>query len=399
MRKIDDQLLIESEEFISHLFSKKLSGNYFYHNFKHALTVKKYVEVIAADAKLTDQEMNILRISALFHDTGFVESVEFHEEEGVKIVSDFLTDHLIDQKTINHISEIILATKIPQKPKDKLAKILCDADLMYITTDDCYEQIESMYEETITSHSDSTNRNIFDLESIRFFTAHTFFTDYGKTILQPKKEAFCERMFDRMKRRELRKRKKGTIISADKKSVFYSRGVETLFRVTARNQINLNSIADNKSNILISVNAIIISIIITMLLAGRLENTSQNLIPSIIFLISCLITVVLAIISTRPNVKWGNFTDEDLKQNKVDLMFFGNFMNMDYEDYKNAVFNMIKNDEHLYSTMIKNQYSIGNILTKKFRLIKISYNVFMVGIIITVVSFIISLLTSSFITT
>ncbi|MCP4551750.1 MAG: HD domain-containing protein [Bacteroidetes bacterium] len=398
MRKIDDQLLVESEEFISHLFSKKLSGNYLYHNFKHALTVKKYVEIIAADAKLTDQEMNILRISALFHDTGFVKSAEFHEEEGVKIVSDFLTDHLIDQNTINHISEIILATKIPQKPKDKLAKILCDADLMYITTDDCYEQIESMYEETIASHSDSTNRNIFDLESIRFFTAHTFFTDYGKTILQPKKEAFCERIFDRMKRRELRKRKKGTIISADKKSVFYSRGVETLFRVTARNQINLNSIADNKSNILISVNAIVISIIITMLLAGRLENTSQNLIPSIIFLISCLITIVLAIMSTRPNVKWGNFTDEDLKQNKVDLMFFGNFINMDYKDYENAIFNMIENDEHLYSTMIKNQYSLGNILAKKFRLIKISYNIFMIGIIITVVAFIISLLAPSVIT-
>lgn len=397
MKKIDDQLLLTSEAFISNLFSEKLSRSYYYHDFQHALKVKKYVELIGADTKLTDEEMNILRLSALFHDIGFVVSAESHEEEGVKIVSDFLKDHLIDQNTINHVSDIILATKIPQKPKDKLAEILCDADLMYIASDDCHEQIELMFEETMANHPNSNNRNIFDLESIRFFAAHTFFTDYGKTILQPKKADACERMFDRMKRRELRKNKKGTVLSADKKSVFYSRGVETLFRLTARNQINLNSIADNKSNILISVNAIIISIIITML-AGNFGNISKNIIPVMIFLIISLSTIILAIMSTRPNVKRGNFTDEELKENKVDLIFFGNFINMEYKDYLNAVLSMIENDEYLYSTMIKNQYSLGQILAKKFRLVKIAYNVFMIGIIITVTAFLISLLAPSLMT-
>lgn len=178
-----------------------------------------------------------------------------------------------------------------------------------------------------------------------------------------------------------------------KKGGSYSRGVETLFRLTARNQINLNSIADNKSNILISVNAIIISIIITML-AGNVGNMTQNIAPIIVLLVICLITIVIAILSTRPNIVMSDFTDEDIKQNKVDLIFFGNFINMKYEDYLNAVMAMIEDDDYLYSTMIKNQYSLGKILSKKFRLIKIAYNVFMVGIILSVIVFLITYLST-----
>lgn len=388
MTKIDNQILIESEKYISDLFAKKLNENYFYHNFNHALNVKRYAEIIGENCKLSEEEINILRISALFHDVGYVNSYDQHVEEGIKIASEFLIQHNIDQQTINHISETILATKMPQSPKDKVAEVLCDADIMYVASDNCYEQFEMMYEETRIRTIGFNNRAIFDLDSIRFFTSHTYFTDYGKNVLQAKKEIASQRLFDRLKRRELKRNNKEV---TTKNESCYSRGVETLFRLTARNQINLNSIADNKSNILISVNAIIISIIITMLV-GNLGDVSNNIFPVIIFLIICLVTIVLAILSTRPNVKWGDYTQDDLQQNKVDLTFFGNFINMEYDDYLDSVKSMIKNDEHLYSTMIKNQYSLGKILAKKFRLIKIAYNVFMVGIIITVVAFLITFL-------
>lgn len=387
MCKITNQLLTESENYISEFLAEKLPENIFYHNFNHALLVKKYAEVIGNNSKLNDKEMNILRISALFHDVGHVYSHENHVEEGVKIASDFMLKHHVDEESINQVSNIILATKIPQNPHDKIAEVLCDADLMYIASENCYEQFELMYEETKMKQEEFSNRTIFELDSIRFFSEHSYFTEYGKTVLQPKKEAAFSRILERMKRRELKRNKKDPI----NKNASYSRGVETLFRLTARNQINLNSIADNKSNILISVNAIIISIIITMLV-GNLGDVTNNIIPVIVFLVISLATIILAILSTRPNVKWADYTEDDLKQHKVDLTFFGNFINMEYDDYLEAVTNMIRNDEHLYSTMIRNQYSLGKILAKKFRLIKIAYNVFMVGIIITVVAFLITFL-------
>jgi hypothetical protein len=219
-------------------------------------------------------------------------------------------------------------------------------------------------------------------------TTHTYFTEYGKSVLQPGKEAAARRISDRLKRRKILENKKET---RNKKSISYSRGVDTMFRITARNQINLNSIADNKSNILISVNAIIISIIITML-AGNIGNMSGDILPILVFLVICLITIIIAILSTRPNIITSKFTGEDIKKKNIDLNFFGNFVNLEYDDYLKYIKEIMKDDDYLYSILIKNQYSLGKILSKKFRLVKIAYNVFMVGIIITVIVFILNYL-------
>jgi hypothetical protein len=103
-----------------------------------------------------------------------------------------------------------------------------------------------------------------------------------------------------------------------------------------------------------------------------------------------LVTIVFAILSTRPNISGGRFNKEDIKQNKVNLLFFGNFYNMDLEDYEWAIGELMRNDEHLYGTMIKDQYSLGKVLAKKYKLLRIAYNVFMVGIIISVLAFILA---------
>jgi HD superfamily phosphodiesterase len=388
MSKINDLLIAESENYISALLVEKLPEKVIFHNFNHALLVKKYAETIGEQAGLTADEMNILRVCALFHDAGYVNSYEQSNEESIVIASAFLAEHEVDQQTIGHIAEIIRANKLPQNPKDKIAEVLCDADMMYIASESAIEQFDLLYDETAMAKQNFDKRPVFEKGFIEFFASHIYFTEYGKTILQPAKEAAARRISERMKRRKLIESKKET---PEKKSISYSRGVETLFRLTARNQINLNSIADHKSNILISVNAIIISIIITML-TGKIGNMSQGILPILVLLIVCLITIIIAIMSTRPIILTKKFTEEDIEQKNVDLIFFGNFIKMEYDDYLKALKNMIKDDDHLYSILIKNQYSLGKILSKKFRLVKISYNVFMIGIIITVVIFLLNLL-------
>jgi HD superfamily phosphodiesterase len=388
MSKINDLFIAESENYISALLAEKLPEKIIFHDFNHALKVKKYAETIGEHTGLTADEMNILRISALFHDAGYVNSYEKNNEESIIIASAFLAEHEVNQQTIGHISEIISATKLPQSPKDKIAEVLCDAVMMYIASESAIEQFDLLYDETALMKPKSERRAVFEKGCIDFFATHTYFTEYGKTVLQSKKEAAAKRISERMKRRKQIDSKKD---SPGKKGISYSRGVDTMFRVTARNQINLNSIADNKSNILISVNAIIISIIITML-AGNIGNMSNDIVPILVFLIICLITIIIAIMSTRPNLVNLRFTREDIKNKNVDLTFFGNFIKLKYDDYLKAVKDMMKDDEHLYSTLLKNQYELGKILSKKFRLVKIAYNVFMVGIIITVIVFLLNYL-------
>jgi HD superfamily phosphodiesterase len=388
MSKVNDLLIAESENYVSSLLTEKLPENIIYHNIDHTLLVKEYAETIGEHSNLSADEMNLLRLCVLFHDTGYVNSYENHSEESAAIAVAFLAEHEVEQEIIDHVSEIIRANGSTQGEKDKIAGVLCDADMMYIASENAIEQFDLLYDETVLSKQKFHKRAVFERGSIDFLTKHSYFTDYGRNVLQVKKEAAIKRLSERIKRRKLIVNKKE---SPDKKSNSYSRGVETLFRLTARNQINLNSIADNKSNILISVNAIIISIIITML-AGNIGNMAGNVLPILFFLVICLITIIIAIMSTRPNLITSKFSQEDIDKKNVDLIFFGNFVKLNYDDYLKAIKDMMKDDEHLYSTMIKNQYSLGKILSKKFRLVKIAYNVFMIGIILTVVLFLVNIL-------
>ncbi len=388
MSEINDHLIARAEHHLSTLLSEKLLPAIKFHDFKYAVTLKKNAEAIGENTGLSPDEMNLLRFSALFHGAGFVNYCDQWHEESIRLASDFLESNEIDQSVIGHMAEIIRATRVPQEPKDKLAEVLCDAVMMFLTAGNALEQFDILYDETALLNPGFQKRGTFEKRSIEFFTGHIYFTDYGKQVLQPQKEAFLQRLSDRMRHRKLMETNKEEDV---REKFVYSRGVETMFRITARNQINLNSIADNKSNILISVNAIIISIIITML-AGNIGTISNDIVPIIIFLVVCLITIIIAILSTRPNIVTRKFTREDLKNKNVDLIFFGNFIKMDYAEYENAVKEMMKDDEHLYSTLLKNQYELGKILSKKFRLVRAAYNVFMIGIIITVIAFLVKYL-------
>ncbi len=224
--------------------------------------------------------------------------------------------------------------------------------------------------------------------SLKFFQQHEYHTNFAKEELQPKKEKNLQRLQKEITMLEKRKEKK-VAEKKQKKNKGYSRGVESMFRNTARMQINLSSIADNKSNILISVNAIIISITTTVLVS-RFEETPNIILPTLIFLVFSLVTIVFAILSTRPHISSGTFDKDGIRQNKVNLLFFGNFYNMKLEDYEWALGELMKNDDNLYSMMIQDQYSLGKVLAKKYKLLRIAYNVFMFGIIVSVLSFVLA---------
>ena len=125
-------------------------------------------------------------------------------------------------------------------------------------------------------------------------------------------------------------------------------------------------------------------------LVTRFEEIPQIILPTLVFLLVSLITIILAILSTRPNISSGKFSKEDIEQNKVNLLFFGNFYNMKLEDYEWAIGELMKNDKNLYGTMIKDQYALGKVLAKKYKLLRVAYSVFMFGIILSVIVFVLA---------
>lgn len=166
------------------------------------------------------------------------------------------------------------------------------------------------------------------------------------------------------------------------------RGIETMFRITSTNNQRLSDMADNKSNILITVNSIILSVVIALLLR-KLDNNAHLIFPTIILLSISLATMVIAILATRPSIPSGYYTAEDLKEKRVNLLFFGNFHRMDLQNYTVGMKQVMEDREFLYNTLIKDVYSQGVVLGRKFKLLRLAYNIFMYGLIASVLAFLV----------
>lgn len=168
-----------------------------------------------------------------------------------------------------------------------------------------------------------------------------------------------------------------------------TRGIETMFRTTSKNHMELSAIADNKANIMISINSIILSVMVSVLIR-KLEEYPHMTIPAILLTLVCLTTIVFAVLATRPNVSKGRFEHEDIINKKANLLFFGNFHRMKLEDYQWGMKEMLKDADYLYGSMIKDIYFLGAVLGKKYRLLRMSYTIFMFGFVLSILGFIVA---------
>lgn len=379
-------LLPEVEKYVTGLLTKELPEGLVYHNLEHTLRVVKQVEIIGINENLSKEEMNIVKIAAWFHDVGYLEKYMDHEKVSIKIATDFLKGKGIGTDSIEQITECINSTVVPQDPKDKISAVLCDADMMHMGMEKYPDIIKKLRKEWKIMGINSLSKKMFQKASIDALRNHHYHTD------------FCQGEITRIKERNLDRMESGIAweissnnkeLEKNKKTVMnkYSRGADSMLRLTARNQISLSSIADNKSNILISLNGIIISLGLA-LLVRKFGERPEFIIPTLIFLSFSLVTIILAILSTRPQVSTGKFSKQDVRLKQVNLLFFGNFYKMDIHEYEKSVEEMFSDDPYLYSAMIKDQYYLGKVLARKYKLLSITYGVFMVGLIISVVSFI-----------
>lgn len=386
-------LIEKSEDFVSNLLKDKLSNLYSYHNFNHTLTVVNGVKVLCKKEDVNSDDQELLLVAAWFHDTGYIQGYENHEEESVKIATSFLKDNQQSDEFIATVSSLIMATVKEYIPKTHLEKIIKDADFAHLMGNEYATTCELLRIELKNTWNLNFTNAEWAKENLNFLmNKHRFYTDYALKKWQPLKEKNLlqvQKKIEKQAKKEADKiedeiKKRDKIEKPD-------RGVDTLFRVTLGNHTRLSGIADSKANILLSVNAIIISIALSSIIPKLDSPKNAHLvIPTFIMLISSVVTIIFAILSTRPKVTTGFFTREDVENKKVNLMFFGNFYKMPLEDYDWAMNEMMKDRDYLYSTMIKDLYYLGLVLQRKYNLLRIAYNFFMFGIIITVIAFVIA---------
>lgn len=386
-------LIEQSEDFVSNLLKDKLSNLYSYHNFNHTLTVVNAVKELCKKEDVSGDDKEALMLAAWFHDTGYVEGYENHEKESVKIATAFLKEKGESDELIEKVSKLILVTSKEYIPKTHLEKIIKDADYAHLMGTEYVTTCELLRLELKNTGLAFFSNAEWTKENLNFLlNKHRFYTDYALKKWQPLKEKNLIAVQKKIDKQEL---KAAAAIEAENKKKDKiekpDRGVDTLFRVTLGNHTRLSGIADSKANILLSVNAIIISIALSSIIPKLDSPKNAHLvIPTFIMLISSVTTIIFAILSTRPKVTTGVFTREDIEAKKINLLFFGNFYKMPLKEYDWAMNEMMKDRDYLYSTMIKDLYYLGLVLQRKYNLLRIAYNIFMVGLIVTVIAFVIA---------
>lgn len=165
---------------------QELPGSLAYHNVHHTKYVVEKSVKLAASENITGRELELLKIAALYHDTGFLLSHKEHENLGCQIASKDLQESFLDPGEIEKVCGMIAATKIPQRPKNILENIVADADLFYLGTTNYKQFSKNLYLEL--KHFDpSINDEKWLKIQVNFLSSHSYHTKYGKEVLEPGK--------------------------------------------------------------------------------------------------------------------------------------------------------------------------------------------------------------------
>jgi predicted metal-dependent HD superfamily phosphohydrolase len=405
------KLLEKVSEYALDYLKAQNNKAFIYHNKKHTEDVVNKATEIANHYEVNPHDLAIVCSAAWFHDLGYYVDPEHHEVQSALLAENFLRTREVDEADILIVKNCIMATKMPQTPVTLLEKIICDADLYHLGTDDFSKKDKAMLQEYNDFHHPHLSKPEWRKKSIVFLQKHQYHTDYCQQLLDSGKLKNIEMLKSKVEDTEDKpvhaehKPKEDTVTNEDiapaanhpktKKNKEKEiddkpeKGIETMFRISSSNHQRLSDMADKKAHIMITVNSIILSALISLVLR-RLNEYEYLLVPTIILLGVSVAAMTFSILSTRPSIPNGVFSKADVDNKTVNLLFFGNFYKMTLDDYNYGMLKMMDDKNFLYGSLIKDLYSQGVVLGKKYRLLRMAYNIFMFGLIVSVIAFIIA---------
>jgi HD superfamily phosphodiesterase len=388
------ELIVKAQEYVNNYYSTKINKDLLFHSIKHIQRTVKSVQLLTEESGINREDTEILILAAWFHDTGYSHAYERHERKSAEIARDFLRENEYPEDKIEKVMHCIWATDLSYKPKNILEEVLRDADVIHIGKKSFFKRNKELRKEWEKTQGRKYTDEEWLQSDIKFLTEHEFQTDFARKTFGEQKNANLMLLEQKLSSSQNERSEpmsqeaiEAKLAKKLKKEKTPDRGVETMFRTTSRNHFTLSSIADGKAGTLISISALIISIILSVLVR-RLEEQPQLIIPTIMLLVTLLGTIIFAVLSTRPKVTSLNLSRDDVKKRKGNLLFFGNFMNMSVEDYEWSMQELMADREYLYNNLIRDIYYLGLVLSKKYKYLRIAYNIFMYGLIVSVLTYI-----------
>jgi len=176
----------------SHILSRLrngLSKELTYHTVNHTRDVLEQAERIAKAENITNEEdLFLLKVACLYHDSGFLYTYAGHEEESCNILKKDAEEFKLDREQVQTMCGLIMATKIPQNPQNKMEEIICDADLDYLGTTNFFAISDTLFLELKTRGLVNTKKD-WDVIQVNFLKQHHYFTKTSQELREKQKLA------------------------------------------------------------------------------------------------------------------------------------------------------------------------------------------------------------------
>ena len=377
------QALPNAREYVYNVFKLNFSQHFLYHNFRHFYETVEMAKEICEYYGIEGEEAEDIEIAAWFHDLGYYRDYEQHEKYSIELAAEFMREREYPEHRIERVNQLILCTKLNIKPTNFLEEILVDADLHNIGKDSFFSRGKHLKHEWNHFLNKDMDEVEWEREQLDFLVNTDFHTSY------------CILKFSEQRGKNIQAQEEVLSKMEEKENnrLTPKRGKETMYQSLYSTHINLSSIADSKANMMISINTVILSVIITVIGGGFTFTESafikhiRFVVPVCLLLIGSLTSVIFAVLSASPKVTNSKIDKEEIFTDKSSLLFFGNFTALDLSEFMEGMKKMWSNKDMIYSHMTIDIYFLGKVLKKKYRLLNISYMTFLLSLVLCVLSF------------
>ena len=241
-----------AESFIRQLLTEKLSADHRFHDLQHTLSVRDAALLLGRMRQLPEDQLQILTLASLLHDTGFTKQYQDHETASRQIAEAFLEEQGFDAGQISQVLQLIEATRPTRLPQTPLEELIRDADLNNLGKSGYGDTIDNLRHEWEIFLDRAYTDEEWYKENTRFLEQHRFFTPEARQL-------FGDQKASNLKKTK-KKAEKAAQSAAVVNRISESKPAQMILKTALRNHIDLTSIADNKANIMLSINALIITI-------------------------------------------------------------------------------------------------------------------------------------------
>ena len=378
-----------------------------YTNVSRLFRLEKFTKQITEEEVLTENEqahLKLLLYTDLIHNakvrlTSF--DMDLSVKHAVKVANKLAKKFELPPEVLKRLIEGIQQTlpgKVSTIPE---AKVMHDAIMMDFSGHRGRDNLKLLYEEMLLRDVELPKNNWYEI-LIGIIEGREALTKYGQKHIQPEVEKLNRQLKKEKKEIEhktslllkkelniseveLKKLRKDINIAAGRDE----KGIQTLFRTTIKNHYTLNEMVDRKASIMITVNSIILSIVMSGAV-GYDFNLSIQAVPNILIGVTCISSIIFAIIAIIPTKTQGDFSEEEIRNKEGNLLYFGNFHNMHLRDFEWGFLQLLNDKEYLYGSMIRDYYFQGIGLNRKYKFIRISLTFFLIGFGLSFLIFLIS---------